>query len=109
MCSLRFISSLSFSVSAQVGYDLTAGLPGHSGVVTVTALGGEHNMSVVSLQSGDLLPGLFIELDGEAYEIDAVDSMNQTFTLVEVFSCSYVEQLLLLLSLLGYCRRWVEQ
>lgn len=71
----------------QVGYDLTAGLPGHSGVVTVTALGGEHNVSVVTLQSGDLEPGLFIDLDGEAYEIEAVDPTNQTFTLVEVCFC----------------------
>lgn len=57
-------------------------------------------MSVVSLQSGDLEPGLFIELDGEAYEIEVVDPTNQTFTLVEV-SISYVLFLLMLLLLLS--------
>lgn len=68
----------------QVGYDLNAGLPGHVGVVTVAAVGGEHNLSVSSWQSGSLAAGLFIELDGEAYEIEAVDASNATFTLVEV-------------------------
>lgn len=68
----------------QVGYDLTAGLPGHAGVVTVEAFGGDYNVSVVSGQSSSLQAGLFIDLDGEAYEIDAVDSLNETITLVEV-------------------------
>lgn len=69
---------------AQVGYDLTAGLPGHAGVVTVEAVGGDYNVSVVSGQSSSLQAGLFIDLDGEAYEIDSVDSLNETITLVEV-------------------------
>lgn len=66
----------------QVGYDLTAGLPGHMGTATVTATGGSYIMT--SSDSGSLTAGLFIEIDGEAYEIDSVDSANNQFTLVEV-------------------------
>ena len=68
----------------QVGYDLTAGLPGHIGVVTVEALGGDFNLSVLSGQSSYLAAGLYIDLDGEAYEIESVGSLNDTITLVEV-------------------------
>lgn len=67
-----------------MGYDLTAGLPGHFGVVTVQASGGDYNVTVLSGQSSSLAPGLYIDLDGEAYEIDVVDSRNESVTLVEV-------------------------
>lgn len=53
--------------------------------MTVTALGGERNISVLSLQSGMLKAGLFIELEGGAYEIEAVDASNETISLVEVW------------------------
>lgn len=73
----------------QVGYDLTAGLPGHSGVVTVTASGGDFNVSVLSGQSISLAAGLYIDIDGEAYEIESVDSLNEIVTLVEVRQCRH--------------------
>lgn len=68
----------------QVGYDLTAGLPGHEGEVTVFASGGEYNVSVLSGKGSALEAGRYIELDGQAYEIEAVDSLQEQFTLVEV-------------------------
>lgn len=67
-----------------MGYDLTAGLPGHFGVVTVEASGGDYNITILSGETSSLVPGLYIDLDGEAYEIDVVDSGNESFTLVEV-------------------------
>lgn len=73
-------------LNLQVGYDLTAGLPGHSGTVVVEAFGGDKKVSVISGQSSSLEPGLFIELDGQAYEIDGVDAGNGGLTLVEVRS-----------------------
>lgn len=94
-----------FALFCQVGYDLTAGLPGHSGIVTVTALGGERNISVLSLQSGMLKAGLFIELDGEAYEIEAVDASNETISLVEVCVCSWFSCTVLLAVFLDSCGR----
>lgn len=72
----------------QVGHDLTAGLPGHSGVVTVEAFGGDFNLSVLSGQSSLLATGLYINLDGEAYEIESVGSLNDTIYLVEVRTTS---------------------
>ncbi len=75
-------------IISQVGYDLTAGLPGHSGTATVTAAGGDQVLSFSSV-SGSPAAGLFIKLDGEAYEIESVDSENKKLTLVEV--CSRVE------------------
>ncbi|CAM9800578.1 unnamed protein product [Ectocarpus sp. 6 AP-2014] len=80
--------ALGADITAEVGYDLIAGLPGHFGVVTVTALGGERNISVLSLQSGMLKAGLFIELEGEAYEIEAVDASNETISLEEAYGGS---------------------
>lgn len=71
-------------VFVQVGHDLTAGLPGHSGVVTVEAFGGDFNLSVLSGQSSSLAAGFYIDLDGEAYEIESVGALNETITLVEV-------------------------
>lgn len=52
------------------------------GTATVTATGGNYVMT--SADSGSLTTGLFIKIDGEAYEIASVDSMNNEFTLVEV-------------------------
>lgn len=72
------------NVLVQVGHDLTAGLPGHSGVVTVAAFGGDFSLSVLSGQSSSLATGLYIDLDGEAYEIESVGSLYDTITLVEV-------------------------
>lgn len=37
-----------------------------------------------STDSGSLTAGLFIKLDGEGYEIESVDAINDQFTLVEV-------------------------
>lgn len=68
----------------QVGFDLTAGLPGHAGVVRVAASGGNSSVSVLSGQSSSLAAGLFIDIDGEAYEIESIDSQFETVTLVEV-------------------------
>lgn len=48
------------------------------------ATGGDYNVSVTSGQSSLLEAGLFIDLDGEAYEIDSIDAQNETITLVEV-------------------------
>lgn len=82
-------------MALQVGYDLTAGLPGHIGTVTVTATGGSATVvNVVTPDSSSLAAGLFVKLGGEAYEIAAVDSATE-FTLVEV-----CDVLLLLLPLL---------
>lgn len=52
------------------------------GTATVTANGGYDVMS--SSDSGSLTAGLFVKLDGEAYEIGSVDSASNQFTLVEV-------------------------
>lgn len=49
-------------------------------------------MSTVSVLSGqsDLLEaGLFIEIDRDSYEIESVDSLDDTITLVEVRSWCY--------------------
>lgn len=90
-CNLRFTAIYRSCVPypypptiVQVGYDLTAGLPGHFGIVTVEATGGDYNVSVISGQSSFLEAGLFIDLDGEAYEINSIDTLNETITLVEV-------------------------
>ena len=68
----------------QVGHDLTAGRPGHFGVVTVEAFGGDFNLTVLSGQKSVLAAGSYIDLDGEAYEIESVGLLNETITLVEV-------------------------
>lgn len=55
------------------------------GTVTVTApTGGDYILS--SPDSASLTAGLFVKLDGEAYEIESVDPANSRFTLVEVGS-----------------------
>lgn len=46
---------------------------------------------------GSLSAGMYIKLDGEAYEVESVDSSVGTFTLVEV--CRVVPLLLVLLVL----------
>lgn len=52
------------------------------GTAAVTAVGGDTVMS--SSDSGSLTAGLFVKLDGEAYEIESVEPANNQFTLVEV-------------------------
>lgn len=67
-----------------MGYDLTVGLPGHAGIVTVEASGGDYNVSVTSGKKSLLQPGLFIDLDGRAYEIDSIESTKEVISLAEV-------------------------
>ena len=96
-CIPRRLALLLFCTVLQVGYDLTEGLPGRMGEVVVTATGGSD--AVVTTDSSSLAAGLFVKLDGEAYEIASVDSATQ-FTLVEVCDVAWCCVLMLLLLLL---------
>lgn len=76
----------------QVGYGLTPGLPGYTGSVRISASGGKSTVSVLLGQSDLLEAGLFIEIDGDSYEIESVGSLNETIILVEVRSWCYRPQ-----------------
>lgn len=68
----------------QVGYDLTANLPGHFGMISLEVIGGSNNVSVISGQSSLINAGLFIAVDQQTYEISAFDPATQTIELTEV-------------------------